>query len=102
MKKRIFNVIDYIPVGKQNAMSMPELAKRIGISQREARKAVFKARCNGELICSVCGENEGGYYIPCNAAEVRPYIIMQEHRIASAQMALKSAKRFEEAGDGNG
>ena len=33
MSKRIFNIIDYIPTGKQNAIAMSELAKRIG-SQR--------------------------------------------------------------------
>ena len=95
MSKRIFNVIEYIPTGKQNAIAMSELAKRSGISQREARKAVFKARCNGELICSVCnGDKSSGYYRPNNASEIRPYIVMQEHRIASAKAALKSAEEF--------
>lgn len=101
MSKQIFNVIEYIPTGKQNAIAMSELAKRIGISQREARKAIFNARCKGEIICSTCGENASGYYRPTSVEEVRPYIAMQEHRIASAKSALKSAKRFVEAGGGN-
>lgn len=105
MSKRIFNVVEYIPIGKQNAIAMSELAKRIGISQREARKAIFNARCKGEIICSTCGENASGYYRPASIDEVRPYIAMQEHRIASAKVALKSAKKFAEAakaGAGNG
>lgn len=96
-----YNIIDFIPIGRKNAIAMSELAKRIGISQREARKAIFNARCKGEIICSMCSENASGYYRPDDIAEVRPYITMQEHRIASAKAALKSAKKFVEAGGGN-
>lgn len=98
MSKRIFNVIEYVPMGKRNAIATSELAKRIGISQREARKAVFNARCKGEIICSTCGENASGYYRPTSVEEIRPYIRLQESRIRSAQEALRSAKSFIEAG----
>lgn len=99
------NVLDFIPLGRNHAISMSELAKRMGTDQRTARKMVFAARQRGAVICSTCGENTSGYYRPNNAAEVRPYIIMQEHRIASAKAALKPAKKFAKAakaGDSNG
>lgn len=98
MSKRIFNVIEYIPIGKENAIAMTELSKRTGRSQREVRKAVFNARCKGEIICSTCGENASGYYRPSTAEEIRPYIAMQQSRIRSAKSALKSAKQFVKAG----
>ena len=99
------NVLDFIPIGRENAISMSNLADRMGTDQRTARKAIFNARCKGEIICSTCGENASGYYRPASIDEVRPYIAMQEHRIASAKVALKSAKKFAEAakaGAGNG
>lgn len=91
------HILDFVPTGRQNAVSMKELAIRIGVDQRTARKLVFEARKRGAIICSVCGENASGYYRPASIDEVRPYIAMQEHRIASAKAALKSAKKFAEA-----
>lgn len=96
------NVLDFIPSGRNHAISMNELALRMGVSQRTARKLVFEARRCGEIICSTCGENASGYYRPDNAAEIRPYIVMQEHRIASAKTALKSAKKFVKAAKAGG
>ena len=99
------NVLDFIPIGRENAISMSNLADRMGTDQRTAQKAIFNARCKGEISCSTCGENASGYYRPASIDEVRPYIAMQEHRIASAKVALKSAKKFAEAakaGAGNG
>lgn len=84
---------------------MSELSMRMGEKERNTRKAVFEARRRGAVICSTCGENASGYYRPASIDEVRPYIAMQEHRIASAKAALKSAKKFAEAakaGAGNG
>ena len=106
MSKRIFNIIDYIPTGKRNAIAMSELAKRIGISQREARKAVFNARRKGAVICSTCsGDSLDGYYFPASIEEALPYIRLQESRIASAKIALRSVEDFvtaAKAGGGNG
>ncbi len=89
------NIIDYIPVGQKNAISMTELALRKGVSKRAARSAVFAARRKGAVICSTCsGDDFDGYYIPVSVDEVLPYIHLQESRIKSAQEALKSAKNF--------
>lgn len=104
MSKPKINVLDFLPFGIKNALSMSELAKRMGIDQRTARKMVFEARRSGAVICSTCSENAHGYYRPNNAAEVRPYISMQLSQIRSAQKALKSAQGLiaAEAGEKNG
>lgn len=97
MKK--YNILDFIPTGKINAISMAELALRLGKDQRTARKLVFEARRNGAVICSTCSNDKSaGYYRPTSVEDVRPYIRLQESRIASAQEALRSAKSFIEAG----
>lgn len=99
-----YNVIDFIPSGRNHAISMSKLAQRMGTDQRTARKLVFETRRSGAVICSTCSENAHGYYCPNNAAEVRPYISMQLSRIRSAQKALKSAQGLiaAEAGEKNG
>lgn len=89
------NVLDFIPLGRNHAISMNELAMRMGVSQRTARKLVFEARNNGAVICSTCsGDKSAGYYRPISVDEARPYIAMQNHRIISATAAKKSAEKF--------
>lgn len=93
------NVLDFIPKGMENAISMPELSLRMGESERAARKAVFEARRRGAVICSTCsGDSFDGYYFPASVEEALPYVQLQESRIRSAQEALRSAKNFIEAG----
>ncbi len=99
------NVLDFIPLGRNHAISMSELAKRMETDQRTARKMVFAARQRGAVICSTCGENTSGYYRPNTVDEIRPYIAMQQSRIRSAKIALRSAENFvagAKAGGNNG
>ena len=99
------NVLDFIPLGRNHAISMSELAKRMGTDQRTARKMVFAARQREAVICSTCGENTSGYYRPNTVDEIRPYIAMQQSRIRSAKIALHSAENFvaeTKVGENNG
>ena len=90
-----YNVLEYIPFGLENAVSMPELARRMGCNQRTARKLVFDARCKGAIICSTCyGDKSDGYYRPISEDEAIPYVHMQRERIRSAKLALRSAEKF--------
>lgn len=89
------NIIDFIPFGRENAISMEELAHRIGRDKRTARNYVFTARRRGNVICSTCcGNGSDGYYLPVSVKEVIPYVRMQQSRIESAKLALKSAEDY--------
>lgn len=91
----VINIVDFIPVGQENAISMSELARRRGCDKRTARKLVFEARRKGAVICSTCyGDKSDGYYRPASAEEAIPYVHMQQARISSAKAALKSAEDF--------
>lgn len=96
MKDNIsFNVIDFIPYGKKNAISNEELAIRLNTDKRTARKFVHHARVKGANICSTCdGDETAGYYIPLSVEEAMPYQRMQRSRIASAEAALKPVEDF--------
>lgn len=54
------NLMDYIPVGEANAVSMAELAALLGVDTRIIRKTVNELRTNGEIICS----GNSGYWLP--------------------------------------
>ena len=57
-------IFDALPVGAENAITGPELAKRLGLnSTRHLRQAVEKARGEGQLILSSF-EKPSGYFRP--------------------------------------
>lgn len=84
-------IIDFIPIGRANAITADELAARTGTSKRDVRKQILHARCNGEPICS-SSESGGfsGYYLPSNTEEAQVYYRQQTSRINSGMRALSA------------
>ncbi len=88
------DITDFIPHGRDNAISMKQLAILTGWTLRETRAAIYQARCAGALICSSCDPYASGYYLPETMAEVQSYKRMQENRIRSAARAVRSARQY--------
>lgn len=86
-------ISDYLPVGEAYSISMKELSKRLGSSERKTRLMVLSARERGEPICSDC-KRSGGYYLPANSREANTYFRQQTARIHSAQAALNGVKKY--------
>lgn len=86
-------IIDFIPVGRVNAISMRDLALAANVDERTVRELVHRARKNGAPICSDCDES-GGYYLPCNVDEARIYLHQQQARIKSANASLRGVKAY--------
>ena len=92
-------VIDLIPEGRCNAIGMKDLAMVLGISERETRKAIHKARLDGDVICGT----DAGYYKPGTDAEAWEYIAIASARCLSGLKALKAARtRYGKGKPGNG
>lgn len=85
----MIKITDFIPYGLQNAISQEELAARTGFDHRTIRKLVLNARLAGELICSTCDGDNGGYYLPADQNEAIIYYRNQTSRIETAKAALK-------------
>ena len=98
----MINIADFLPVGEENAITMTELAFRLGCSKREVRALVHAARCGGAVICSNPDSLKGGYYLPKNDDEVKRFLMFAEHRIESTKAAVQPAKRFLKRGGFNG
>jgi hypothetical protein len=96
------NIVDFLPVGEENAVTMAELAALLSCSKREARALIFEARCKGAVICSNPDGIKGGYYLPKNADEIKRFIMFAEHRINSTKAAVQPAKKFLKRGGFNG
>lgn len=90
----IEKIVDFIPTGKENAISGQKLACLLNCSEREARRLVEHLRRDGVLICSTYRSKGGGYYRPCNSAETAEYFGRQLSRIGHIWAALSPFKRY--------
>lgn len=93
-------IIDFIPIGRANAITADELAARTGLSKRAVREAVLSARCNSVPICSTSSADGGhGYYLPLDKAEATIYYREQSSRIKSGICALSAIEKYIEGGE---
>lgn len=91
-------ILDFIPCGRENAISGKELINATGWDSRTVKQQIANARLNGSVICSILDGNNGGYYIPATPTEAVDYVRTEEKRIESATEALRAAKVFIEKG----
>lgn len=56
------NILEFIPVGKENAVSRHLLCQTIKLSDRKMRKLIEEAREKGEIIINL--QDGSGYYRP--------------------------------------
>ena len=66
-------IVDFLLIGRENALTGREIAQISGRPQRAISKAVERARRNGAPICASTDENPG-YYLESDAAEVMRFI----------------------------
>ena len=90
-------ILDYIPEGKEHAISAQRLAEITGAkSQRCLRADIRELRKAGELICS----STAGYYKPATPAELDDFIKrMKAHAIGVFQ-AIASAQKAQKEMEG--
>ena len=96
-------VADVLPRGKENAVSAEVLCNRLGFETvRELQKEIARERAAGAVILSTCQE-DGGYFLPGNAREIKEFIRTLESRGRNTLLALKSARellrKWEDKGD---
>lgn len=85
------NIIDYIPRGRENAISRQRLAQITGLTDNKMRELIRKARRETVIINLQDGR---GYYQPTTIEEVDRFIAQEEHRAKSIFYALNGAKKY--------
>ncbi len=78
-------LIDLIPTGQCEAISMTDLARLTGIPSADIRQQVLNARRIGVLICS----GDEGYYFPGDTDELIDYVVRRKQYIGTAHEALQ-------------
>ncbi len=73
------SLIDYIPFGKQNAISREQLSLKAGMGDRQMRKEIERLREKGHVILS--SSHSGGYWQSDDASEIGQYIAENRSRI---------------------
>ncbi len=92
-------LLECLPRGAANAISMREWANLTGQKLREARRSIYELRCAGAIICSGTDRNgANGYFLPANRLEVERYVQFQETRIRAAARAVRSARKLLKGG----
>lgn len=84
------NILDLIPTGSENAISMAALARALNTSERQTRKIVYNARLNGTVIAG----DANGYYIPKTEGELQEYYTVTRRRALGTLASLKAARRM--------
>ncbi|MGN0171193.1 MAG: hypothetical protein ACI39E_00245 [Acutalibacteraceae bacterium] len=90
------DLLQYIPIGEQNAISTHKLRALAGFSNNRALTiAIHDLRENGSLICS----NTRGYFIPATPAEAAHFIRSMYSRIRKMRQAVRAIEKYAENGE---
>lgn len=81
-------IMDFIPEGRENAVSMWSLSLALRTDERTVRKMVHDARISGQIICS----DEYGYYQPVCEEDLIKWLHRTESALKSKSKALQSAR----------
>jgi len=86
-------IIDYIPEGKDNAISVSDLMELLNMSNRAIRKEIEKARRTfGEYVI-ISSSKFKGYYKTKNPREIADYTAEQTKRAKKILWNLRSANK---------
>lgn len=88
-----------IPYGRRNAISRAALAARLGMSDRQMRKAVEDARSEGLIILCEC--NGRGYYQSDDLNEIQTQYVQDTNRAMAILKRRKTMRRLLKAAGRN-
>ena len=87
------DILDYIPQGRDNAVTRRQLKDQLGISDRKIRQMISMAR---RKHCILNDQSGDGYYTPCDsdAPAVREWLAQETHRAKSIFWSARGARDF--------
>lgn len=84
-------IFEFVPVGKDHAISTDELAALFGTTRRGVQRKVQAARASGLTICSKT-DGAGGYFRPGTAAELEHFVAAMESRRREIEASTIAAR----------
>ena len=79
------DIMDYLSVGQEHAISLSALSAMLKITERALEKQILDARISGKLILS----SNSGYFLPSDDDELKAYVIKRKSCIKTSAEALK-------------
>lgn len=89
----MIDIRDYIPVGRENAVTYKQIFMATGLSTRQIRNLISVAR-RDTVILNV--QDGNGFFIPELPKEqglVERWLAQEEHRLKIHALSLKSARK---------
>lgn len=83
----MIDIVQFIPQGKENAVTRSYLATVLGLPDRRVRKLIQEARNNGEMILNA--QDGAGYYISDDAEELKRQYRSNRNRAMSILLQQK-------------
>ena len=83
------SILSVIPIGRENAKPMRQVATETGADVRTVRKAIERARIAGEIIASC----NSGYFIPDQLPDLRRFYCNHLKRAMTTLATLETTKR---------
>ena len=88
-----FNILDFIPIGKENAVSKQSLMMQTGLDERKVRLLIADAR----MQVTILSLSDGGYFIPDvnnpdDRDELFRFLKREESRLKSIGLHIKTAR----------
>lgn len=85
------NILDFIPTGKENAVSKQKLCELTGTDERLIRASIKRQVENGVPILSSSGHK--GYWYSDDIDEIEEFIRENEHRVKSLTRTTAKLKK---------
>lgn len=79
------NILEFIPVGRENAISCRELSDLLHIPKRQVTRQIERERRHGCAVCASNATGTAGYYRPADRGELREYLHRLNSRITEIQ-----------------
>lgn len=94
-KRKEFDILDYIPIGKENAVTRQYLCCKTGLTDRDVRHEIHEARKRVPVLNMQDGV---GYFIPDLTREeernfLQTWVLQEEARLKSTGGILKAARK---------
>lgn len=77
-------ILEHIDFGRENAVPMKELSRLLGVSERDVRRLIERARIDNFAILS----SEEGYFLPATWTEICDYCARTALRIQTAVLTF--------------
>lgn len=92
IKKETFSdeLVSILPHGEENAIKTKELSQYLGLSRRETRDEVLRARLEGKIICS----SRHGYFLPETDDELLTFYLWMRKRCLVGLASLSQTRRL--------